>query len=128
MSYALQLLLVLAALVEAPPPRGDLGSVTDQEIIRALSVLLTQDRRDQLATDDDGVSFRRREQFDEEERKLMEVVESERQQRQQSLSKSLLNISAQSANKVSEFIVRHLKSGVEGKIDKIVSKKGSHPD
>ena len=126
MSYALQLLLVLAALVEAPPPRGDLASVTDQEIIRALSVLLTQDRRDQLATDDDGVSFRRREQFDEEERKLMEVVESERQQRQ--LSKSLLNISAQSANKVSEFIVRHLKSGVEGKIDKIVFKKGSRPD
>lgn len=126
MSYALQLLLVLATLVEAPPPRGDLASVTDQEIIRALSVLLTQDRRDQLATDDDGVSFRRREQFDEEERKLMELVESERQQRQ--LSKSLLNISAQSANKVSEFIVRHLKSGVEGKIDKIVLKKGSHPD
>lgn len=126
MSYALQLLLVLAALVEAPPPRGDLATVTDQEIIRALSVLLTQDRRDQLATDDDGVSFRRREQFDEEERKLMELVESERQQRQ--LSKSLLNISAQSANKVSEFIVRHLKSGVEGKIDKIVLKKGSHPD
>ena len=126
MSYALQLLLVLAALVEAPPPRGDLASVTDQEIIRALSVLLTQDRRDQLATDDDGVSFRRREQFDEEERKLMELVESERQQRQ--LSKSLLNISAQSANKVSEFIVRHLKSGVEGKIDKIVFKKGSRPD
>ena len=126
MSYALQLLLVLAALVEAPPPRGDLATVTDQEIIRALSVLLTQDRRDQLATDDDGVSFRRREQFDEEERKLMEVVESERQQRQ--LSKSLLNISAQSANKVSEFIVRQLKSGVEGKIDKIVFKKGSHPD
>ena len=126
MSYALQLLLVLAALVEAPPPRGDLASVTDQEIIRALSVLLTQDRRDQLATDDDGVSFRRREQFDEEERKLMELVESERQQRQ--LSKSLLNISAQSANKVSEFIVRQLKSGVEGKIDKIVFKKGSRPD
>ena len=126
MSYALQLLLVLAALVEAPPPRGDLATVTDQEIIRALSVLLTQDRRDQLATDDDGVSFRRREQFDEEERKLMELVESERQQRQ--LSKSLLNISAQSANKVSEFIVRHLKSGVEGKIDKIALKKGSHPD
>ena len=126
MSYALQLLLVLATLVEAPPPRGDLASVTDQEIIRALSVLLTQDRRDQLATDDDGVSFRRREQFDEEERKLMELVESERQQRQ--LSKSLLNISAQSANKVSEFIVRHLKSGVEGKIDKIVFKKGSRPD
>ena len=126
MSYALQLLLVLAALVEAPPPRGDLATVTDQEIIRALSVLLTQDRRDQLATDDDGVSFRRREQFDEEERKLMELVESERQQRQ--LSKSLLNISAQSANKVSEFIVRQLKSGVEGKIDKIVFKKGSRPD
>ena len=126
MSYALQLLLVLATLVEAPPPRGDLTTVTDQEIIRALSVLLTQDRRDQLATDDDGVSFRRREQFDEEERKLMELVESERQQRQ--LSKSLLNISAQSANKVSEFIVRHLKSGVEGKIDKIALKKGSHPD
>ena len=126
MSYALQLLLVLATLVEAPPPRGDLATVTDQEIIRALSVLLTQDRRDQLATDDDGVSFRRREQFDEEERKLMELVESERQQRQ--LSKSLLNISAQSANKVSEFIVRQLKSGVEGKIDKIVFKKGSRPD
>ena len=100
MSYAFQLLLLVVTLVEAPPPLGgDLASVTDQEIIRALSLLLTQDRRDHLATDQDGVSFRRREQFDEEERKLMEVVESERQQ-QQSLSESILKISAQSANNV----------------------------
>ena len=93
MSSALQLLLVLAAVVEGPPaPGGDLASVTDQEIIRALSVLLTQDRRDNLDTAGDGVSFRRREQFDEEERKLMELVES---QKQQSLSESreFLNLS-----------------------------------
>ena len=79
MSYALQLLLLVATLVEAPPPGGGLASVSDQEIIRALSLLLTQDRRDLEGTDEDGVSFRRREQFDEEERKLMELVESERQ-------------------------------------------------
>ena len=45
MSFALQLLsvLVVAVVVEGPPaPGGDLTSVTDQEIIRALSVLLTQ--------------------------------------------------------------------------------------
>ena len=46
MSFALQLLLVLVLAVlelEGPPaPGGDLTSVTDQEIIRALSVLLTQ--------------------------------------------------------------------------------------
>lgn len=83
MSSALQFLLLLLAVVVVegpPPPGGDLTTVTDQEIIRALSVLLTQDRRDDLDTAGDGVSFRRREQFDEEERKLMEVVESERQQ------------------------------------------------
>ena len=97
MSYALQLLLLLVAtLVEAPPP-GDLASVTDQEIIRALSLLLTQDRRDLQGTHDDGVSFRKREQFDEEERKLMELVESERQT---SLSESSLKFSARSTNNV----------------------------
>ena len=82
---ALQLLLLLAAMVEGPPPPGgDLTTVTDQEIIRALSVLLTQDRRGGKRIEGDGVSFRRREQFDEEERRLMRLVESERQ----SLSKS----------------------------------------
>ena len=98
MSYALQLLLVVATLVEveAPPPGGGLASVTDQEIIRALSLLLTQDRRDLQGTDEDGVSFRRREQFDEEERKLMELVESERQ----SLSESSLKFSTRRTNNV----------------------------
>ena len=89
MIIILQLLLVLAAVVvevEGPPPLGgDLTTVTDQEIIRALSVLLTQDRRDDLDKAGDGVSFRQREQFDEEERKLMRLVES---QRQQTLSES----------------------------------------
>ena len=81
MGPTLQLLLVLATLVEGPPaPGGDLTSVTDQEIIRALSVLLTQDsKRGSNQADKDGVSFRRREQFDEEEIKLMKLVESERQ-------------------------------------------------
>ena len=109
MSSALQLLLVLAAVVEGPPaPGGDLASVTDQEIIRALSVLLTQDRRDNLDTAGDGVSFRRREQFDEEERKLMKLVES---QRQQSLSESVhsKNLSPSHAmDNLSEYIVSHV--------------------
>ena len=129
MRYALQLFSVLAVLVEGPPaPGGDLTTVTDQEIIRALSVLLTQERRDNLDTAGDGVSFRRREQFDEEERKLMKLVES---QRQQSLSESghSKNLSPRHTNNLLEFIVSHFtQNGVGDKIDKIGGKKGSHPD
>ena len=96
MIIILQLLLVLAAVVvvevEGPPPLGgDLTTVTDQEIIRALSVLLTQDRRDDLGKAGDGVSFRQREQFDEEERKLMRLVESQRQQTLSESTRYLIN-------------------------------------
>ena len=98
MIIILQLLLVLAAVVvvevEGPPPLGgDFTTVTDQEIIRALSVLLTQDRRDDLDKAGDGVSFRQREQFDEEERKLMRLVESQRQQTLSESTRYLINTS-----------------------------------
>ena len=87
--FQLNLLLLLPALLGPceglPPARkgDDLQGVTDQEIIRALSVLLTQEREERRPRQ--GVSFRTREQFDEEDRQLMDVVESERQ----SLSKNL---------------------------------------
>ena len=85
-----RLLLLLPLLLGEseglPPARGgdSLEGVTDQEIIRALSVLLSQERQERRPRQ--GVSFRTRDQFDEEDRKLMDEVESERQ----SLSKKLI--------------------------------------
>ena len=72
-------LTVLQVTVQAPPPPlGELQGVTDQEIIRALSLLLTQEKEEERRPRQ-GVTFRTRDQLDLEERRLMDLVESERQ-------------------------------------------------